>query len=278
MVRIRLNKQLEKSINPFSIIKSDINNEAIYTNPTNAIPTPIISLGENYVLQHNRNMSINDLMTNTYASTSKGNSISQTGNDWANSDINIGIAFGNDNYDFFLANKPMIFLEVYSPKGNRKRKIGSNKGDFNASQWIHPTNANGELNRNGSNYGNGTVSTLITEWDLIVNEAYTNQQVDINPKGFYVNFNNLPQRKVDWSFDNGKQLKYIHRGGFATGNLNKVLSYKQSIRFRFACIDPRDNKSVILGNFSEKIILSPKGGYFGGDNEYYWYDFQANFE
>ena len=275
-VRVVLKNQLEKSVLPYSIIKTDFTGEAGYYSPSNALPTPIISLGYNYELQHLRDGSVNDLMSNTFSSTNKkGTGVSKKGSDWANDDIELGISFENDNFDYFLSSKPMIFMEVFTTKGNTKR---SSKGDRYDAQWVHPTSTKGSLNRTGSNYGNGTSSSLITEWDLTVNKPYTDQRISLNKSGFYHDLSNLPQRKVDWAVNGKQQLKYAHGSGFSPSvNLQKVINYQQGIRFRFACIDVKDGKSVILGKPSEKLYISPKGGYFLTEDDYYWYDFQVKF-
>lgn len=236
------------------------------------IPIPILSLGSNYILQHTRADDITTFMSNTFTSTNNQllPSTTYTGTVLANDSIKIGISYNRGNYNEFLANKPMIFLELLT-----HRSRSNHKRNLNKPQWVHPISSGGSLNRTGSSYGNGDPSGFKTEWDLAVS---TNQEqiIDLNQQGFYKNTSiTLPQRWVDFVKDPGNQLRY-QRSGYLTPtgfpNESCVNVFKQPIRFRFGYIDPLDGKSVILGEPSEKLYITIKQGLFEPSGDTFIYD------
>lgn len=60
--------------------------------------------------------------------------------------------------------------------------------------------------------------------------------------------------------------------------MRAINTFVQPIRFRFACIDPADGRSVIIGPPSEKLLMYPKYGYFTPDDDHYVYDWALKFE
>ncbi len=277
---------LVKAVNPkdFTVSNVDVlqgkdllKGKLNLTDIGSTIPVPILSLGGNYFLQHNRIDDYGTFINNVYTSSSIQKKPSQTlfGYEWSNDNLNVGISYNKGNYNTFLSNNPIIFLEVFSNKGrsNRKKK-------YNKAQWVHPCNKNGSLHRVGSNYGDGNPASIITEWDFT---ASTNQEqiIDIDQHGFYINNSiSLPQRWVDFVNSSQNQLKYQRGGKMSpTGNPGEyvVNTFIQPIRFRFGYIDPTDGKSVILGNPSEILYIKPKWGYFTPQDDTYIYDWVITF-
>lgn len=238
------------------------------------IPTPIIGLGNNFFLQHQRNtLDITTFSNTNFTRSSRREvgTLTQIGSDWANDTLKVTLSYAkNEDYSFFLSNKPMIFLEVlnnYNRVTNRQR---------NLSMWSHPVNSLGALNRTGSNYGGGDPSSLTTEWDFIPTEEFKDQTIELNFKWFQRSGVTLPYRLVDYVTNGGNQLKY--QRGYAlvpTGSGDRVINtFQQPIRFRFGYIDPTNNKSVHLGEPSEVLYISPKWGRFDLDDDTYVYDYQ----
>jgi len=68
------------------------------------LPSPILSLGANYFLQHKRNLDFNTFISNSYTSSnySQQPSATQTGVDWANDSLKVGVSYiHNNEYNFF---------------------------------------------------------------------------------------------------------------------------------------------------------------------------------
>jgi len=242
---------------------------------TISIPTPIISLGANFFLQHNLNDDITAFMSAMYTSSvdSAFGPETKTGSDWANDKLHFGISFPQ-GYTEWLKHTPMLFLEVYNSraKSNRHKRL-------QRTQFTHPPSRNGELNRGGSNYGGGDPSPLVTEWD-VTTDGFKEQFVAIDPHLFYRNPSlPMPQRKVDFVTNNGNQLRWARGWSLTpTGSGDKAVNtFIQPIRFRFGILD-KDKKTVILGDPSDKILVMPKSGYFTPQDDHYFYDFQAQFE
>lgn len=240
---------------------------------SSSIPVPVLSLGENFVLQHRRTDDYNTFINSFYGSTNRSltGSISQDGNAWANSFLKVGVSFVEGNWGTFLSNKPMLFLEVLDRRG----KSVANK------KWVHPVNSTGPLNRTGTNYGDGNHSGMTTEWDITSNLPFVDQIIEIQQQFFYKNTSIiLPQRWVDFIFDIANQLKYQRSGNKMTPTSSGsyvISTFKQPIRFRFGFVDPTDNKSIILGEPSEELVVSPKWGHFEPQDDTYIYDWQIRF-
>ena len=241
---------------------------------SNLLPIPILSLGENYTLQHRRSEDFNTFIAGTYGSSpdTQGGGLSQDGTTWANDRLKVGVSFMDGDWDFWLENKPMVFIEVL----NRRAKSNDSKRP-SRPQWTHPVSIGGALNRTTTNYGGGDANGLITEWDMATPRPFVENIIEIVQQSLYTNTSiSLPQRWVDFVLDSGNQLRF-QRGYYRTptGNWNYVLNtFTQPIRFRFACIDPNDGRSIILGNPSEELVISPKWGHFNPQNDTYIYDWQ----
>lgn len=251
----------------------EINNEK-----SKLLPRPILSLGANYFLQHKRNLDFNTFISNSYTSSnySQQPSATQTGVDWANDSLKVGVSYiHNNEYNFFKENTPMLFMEVLNTngKGNHNRHI-------NRSQWTHPVNKTGSLNRTATNYGGGDALGLITEWDFNATE-FQDQIIELNQQFFYYNSAiTLPLRKVDFVTINTNNLKYqrsIYGSSITTGQY-VVNTFNQPIRFRFAVIDDENPNGVILGEPSDVLIVGVKSGYFEPDNDHYIYDWTLKFK
>jgi hypothetical protein len=50
-------------------------------------------------------------------------------------------------------------------------------------------------------------------------------------------------------------------------------SFRQPIRFRFACLDPKDNRNLLYSSPSQVYSLGMKSGYFSQENDNYAYQF-----
>lgn len=238
-----------------------------------SIPTPIIGLGDNFFLQHERNsVDIVSFMANFYSSSGRraSGAVTQNGTDWANDTLKIALSYGKDkDYTYFLQNTPMIFLEVL----NNSNKVTNSVRRL--PLWVHPVNNVGQLNRTGSNYGGGDNSPLTTEWDFTPSTEYKDQVIELDFKWFQKNGAVLPIRLVDYISNPGNQLRYQRGNALTpTGSGNKVVNtFQQPIRFRFGYINPTDNKSVHLGEPSEVLFLTLKWGLFTLDNDTYIYDY-----
>jgi hypothetical protein len=240
------------------------------------LPRPIISLSNNYILQHFRVGDFNTFINNTYSSSNRnvGGSVSQDGNAWANDNLKVGISFAEGEWETFLSNTPMVFMEVLNHKNSKN-------GKFNKPQWSHPVHRTGPLNRTTSNYGGGDAYGLLTEWDITNTKPFVENYIEINQKFLYKNTSiNLPQRWVDFIVDPGNQLKY-QRSYYTTptdllGN-RAINTFKQPIRFRFAYINPNDGRSIVLGEPSDELLISPKWGHFIPEDDTYIYDWQIRF-
>lgn len=251
----------------------EINNEK-----SKLIPKPILSLGCNYFLQHKRSLDFSTFINNTYNSSnySQQPSLTQTGVDWANDSLKVGVSYAHGNdWEFFKENTPMIFMEVLNTKG----KSSANK-HLNKSQWTHPVNRSGSLNRVNTNYGGGTTTGVISEWDFIATE-YQDQIIELNQQSLYYNSSiTLPQRKVDFVTLNTNNLRYqrsIYGSAIQTGQY-VVNTFNQPIRFRFGVIDNGNPNGVILGEPSDVLILGVKSGYFEPDDDHYIYDWTLKFK
>ncbi len=242
------------------------------------IPRPILHLGVNYFLQHQRSFDINSFMSNSYNSSNYSQipTITQTGADWANDNLKVGISYAHGDYTFFKENTPMVFLEV----DNKNGKSNYNK-HLNRTQWTHPVNIGGTLNRVGSSYGGGdAVTGLTTEWDFTATE-FQDQVIELNQKLFYRdNTITLPLSKVDFVTNVQNTLKYQNSryGSSVLPGIYNVNTFYQPIRFRFGIIDPEDGKSIILGEPSDELLLGVKGGYFEPQDDYYYYDWTLKFK
>lgn len=240
------------------------------------IPQPILSTGWNYTLQHWRG---NPGGVSTFMTASSTDSVTNTTNqnsDWANDDVKIGISYSKGDYSFWLSNQPFIVMEVLNSWRRESQDV--NTGDNKMRQWTHPVNASGPLFRVNANYGGGDPSNLDTEWPLITTGSFQEQVLFITAQNFYNNPGSviLPIRKVDWYTQVQYSLRYLNKYGILNTSLpgRTVTGIRQPIRFRFACISPLDNRSVILGPPSEVLTIQPKGGYFNDDDDDYFYDFE----
>lgn len=252
---------------------------------SSSLPQPILNKGYHYELQHSSGADIDGFITSTFYD--RLNNITQTGADFANQDIKIGVSLPAGDNSFFLENTPMIFMEVFDSKLRRSNK---NKGDKAGSQWVHPCNFEKALNNNtdpitgkGRNVaGNGpTLNKLVTEYDFTNTEPFQDLIISVRQKQFYNDPNlSMPERKVDWSINNyNRSLKKLSRSGAPTGvGPTVVTSYTQPIRFRFVCIDPTDpsKRNLIYGPPSETLLISPKGGYFKASGDHYWYGWKIH--
>lgn len=244
-----------------------------------SIPKPIIQLGHNYTLQHYLTDDIGSFMSNNHTSSNYNlvnSNLTQSGEKWANNVLYVSLSYAKnyaENYEDWLANKPMIFMEVYNPKGGRSNWYLR----YAKPYFSHPVNVNGTLNRTGSNFGGGVLSNLETEWDFKPDAPFEDQIITIEPQKFYRNSTiTLPQRWVDFVLDTGNQLKYQRTSYGTPTNGNKVVNtFVQPIRFRFACLG-EDGRSVLLGDPSDTLYISPKWGEFN-DNDTYVYDWQIRF-
>ena len=246
-------------------------------NASSTLPIPILTLGENYILQHNRGDDYNTWIGGTFNSSfhTQGGQVSQDGTAWANNPLKVGVSFADGEWDTFLSNMPMIFLEVL----NQRNSKGRNKRLLRP-QWSHPVNFKEPINRTATNYGGGKTTGLTTEWDLTSLLPFAENVIEIQQQFLYRNSAiKLPQRWVDFIFDSGNQLRY-QRGYYTTptGTGERVVNtFKQPIRFRFAYIDPNDGRSVVLGEPSEELVISPKWGHFAPQDDTYIYDWQIRF-
>ena len=242
------------------------------------IPKPILSLGCNYFLQHQRPFDFATFINNTYTSSSYSQqpSLTQTGVDWANDSLKVGISYAHGNdWDFFKENTPMIFMEVLNTKGK-----GNQNRHLNRSQWTHPVNRSGTLNRTATNYGGGDALGLITEWDFTASE-FQDQVIELNQQYLYYNSSiTLPQRKVDFVTINTNNLKYQRSiYGSHIDNFQYVVNtFNQPIRFRFGVIDDENPNGIILGEPSDVLIVGVKSGYFEPDDDHYIYDWTLKFK
>lgn len=246
-------------------------------NGGNNLPTPILGLGENYFLTNNRIQDFNTFITTNYSSSNYkiGGSVNQDGTAWANDALKISISYEPNDFTTWLENKPMIFLEVLDQTSKKNKN-----GRYSKPQWGHPVNKDGQLNRTRSNYGGGDVSTLTTEWDFTPTKPFTEEQIQIQPQGFYYDVSiALPIRWVEFVTTTRYSLKWQTTGRLVpTGNGNSTINtFVQPIRFRFGYIDPKDGRSVILGKPSEQLFVSPKWGHFNPDDDTYVYDWQIRF-
>lgn len=239
-----------------------------------ALPVPILALGANYTLQHTRGSKISTLMDDvqTSSNTIVGGTVTQTGDIWANGPVNVAVSMPDADYAAIKNNKPMIFLEVLAQVARSNKK-----GKIKKPQWIHPQNIAGPLNRLNSNYSTGSIGYMTTEWDLTTDD-FKDQIVEIDPKTLYLNPPTLPLPWVDFVL-NGYNLRYQRRTSPITtpGGNRVVNTFKQPIRFRFAYIDPVDNRSVRLGPPSEELYIQPKWGYFNDNVDTYVYDWTIRF-
>jgi len=244
--------------------------------PTALVPTPVISLGENFVLQHNRQDDFNTFINGSYTRSSRteAGGLTQDGNTWANDFLKVGISFDKGNWEIFLSNKPMIFMEVLNQRGSK-----NNNKRMRESSWSHPVHFKGALNRSGTNYGGGDFYGLFTEWDLTINKPNAEQTIELNQQFLYRGSVTLPQRWVDFVVNSSNNLRY-QRGWYLTptdANGNRVVNtFVQPVRFRFGYIDT-DGRSVILGEPSDTLYISPKWGYFKAQDDTYIYDWQIRF-
>ena len=239
-----------------------------------SLPVPMIELGDNYILQHNRQDDYTTFVASSYSSSNyiTGGSITNTVPNWANDKLKVAINVPPGSYDTLMNNKPMIFMEVLAhvKKSNYRRKQRKPK-------WIHSPNLAGPLNRTGTNYGGSPGGAyMTTEWNLTTID-FENQILELEPQLFYWNPPILPKRWVDF-VTGGHNLRYQHRqGAQAAPGQYVVNTFKQPIRFRFAYIDPSDNKSVVLGPPSETLYIKPKWGHFVPQDDTYVYDWQIGF-
>ena len=252
------------------------------SNGGKVIPKPIVQLGNNFILQHYLQTDINSFINFSYTSSNRNSvnsSLTQSGVDWANNNLYVSLSYAknySENYEDWLTNTPMIFMEVYNSKGTRSnRNIRYAKPYFS-----HPVNNTGPINRINSNYGSGDSSSLETEWNFTPVNPFQEQIIEINPKNFYRNSGiagiTLPIRWVDFVFDSGNQLKYQRTSYRTLTNGNPVINtFVQPIRFRFGCLG-EDSRSVLLGDPSDTLFISPKWGEFN-DNDTYIYDWQIRF-
>lgn len=239
------------------------------------IPTPIISLGSNYVLQHTRADSIVTFMANNHSRSNKDpfGPLTQDGNTWANDDILVSLSFSNGDNSYFLSNTPMIFMEVLKDTGSLTHGRPRNN-----TQWIHPPNDLGSLNRTNTNYGGGTPSNLNTEWDLLTLTPFSEQVVVIEQRKFYRNPTiTLPQDKTTFVSTSANLLKFRRSLMALSNSIYVVNNFIQPIRFRYAIIDPNNINGVILGEPSEVLLVYPKSGYFAVEDDSYFYDWSVKF-
>ena len=256
----------------------------VYPSVDKTLSVPIVTTGYHYELQHTRNNDIDGFITSTFYD--KLNNITQTGVDFANQNIKVGISLPAGDHSFFLSNSPMIFLELLDSKIKRSK---GNRGDKAASQWVHPCSFGGAVNNNSdpnTNRGRNTggdgqpLNSLITEFKFVNTESFQDQIIEIAQKQFYNDPSVvMPESKVDWSLNPTRRgLRKMSRRGIYSPESNAyvVTSYTQPIRFRFVCIDPTDpsKRNLIYGPPSEEYYISPKGGYFGGNLDHYWYGWQ----
>ena len=242
---------------------------------SNALPIPIIGLGCNFVLQHKRSQDFNTFINDTYSfglNTILPGVETKTGVDWANSNLRVGISFAKtENDSYFLDNTPMVFLEVLSSINNSNVNKRLNK-----SQYTHPVNFPAPLNRTGTNYGGGDALGLITEWDF-TKKAFEEEVIELNQQFLYRDNNVvLPIRLVDFVSNMSNNLKYQRRfyGAPIEPGVGMVNTFNQRIQFRFAILDPKDGKSIILSNPSEPLLIRVKWGRFEPQDDTYVYDWE----
>lgn len=182
---------------------------------------------------------------------------------------------------FFLKNTPMIFMEIYDSRQPRKTNYGSKR-----KRKHHPTydtvtwkwkNLNRIWNTNFWQV-DFWVPYLHTEFDFTKNSYNSDEIIKINVPSLFWDTPALPTdpsflfpvNKVDRMTD---PSRYSPRFGNKNGNKTRTekTSNKQAIRFRFACIDPNDNRNVILSEPSEVYTIQAKWWYFLANNEFYYY-------
>lgn len=241
------------------------------------LPEPLITLGHSFELFNYSSMNIDAYMESDFAYTLNGDTIVQKAINWANEPVKIGVSMPPGDWSFFLNNSPMIFLDFYSSnKRERKKEI---RTDNKEQYFKHPPNI-GErgaepLNRERTNFSGGynpskqhPTRPLITEYNFYQTQPYTDQIISIDPHHLYkepkvtpfTDFSVLPQPEGSM---NG-MLKFS-KGG----------SMKQPFVCYFACIDPKDERSVLRGTYSKVMYIQPKLGNFR-DGRFY-FDYMVKF-
>ena len=199
--------------------------------------------------------------------------------------LSAAVESGQD-MSFFVKNKPMLIVEVYNSKTKRSVRHRTSNNDYRFKKWQTWNFKNDEfenLNRplntketgsNGFNQkgdGNG-FKYFASQWDftptkhnsemlfrLDVHALFGSPKTSNVPEIFY------PVPLID-TYTNGK---YTPRCLNQKGNTGVKTSYRQPIRFRFACIDPQDERNLLYSEPTKTFMLGLKSGQFIEDNYVY---------
>ncbi len=216
-----------------------------------------------------------------------------TYDDFANQGViwlSAAVESGQD-ISFFKDNNPMLIVEVYNSQQKRGLRNRSSNNDFRFKKWQtwnfdnnqfenlnRPLNTK-ETGSNGLNQaGNGNgVKFFASQWNFTPNKNKNNSEMlfrlDVHALFGQQKTSNVPNFKFPISLINvysrgihtPRYLNFKGNGGFKT-------SFRQPIRFRFACLDPNDTRNLLYSEPSKTYMLGIKSGDFVEDT--FAYQFQ----
>lgn len=274
--RIIVSNQLEKSIEPNSILISNSDNEARYKILTSAIklPTPKVYLPTNgFYNQY------------TVQEPSTILSLDPTS---CNKEINIKLYYeGNDSWQEWM-DYPDLKYELMRLKPYQSKYKSPSQKQRTGHVWVHPSHDNGSV-RSGTNYSGGiqsdnsgnTLSGRETEWkvsmttnkgvaQIVGNNPFTDIKID--PKLWFYKSGNptaigssnyiLPMTYINYIDSNIKVS-----GGKGSNRYHNIQTFK--ICFRMSAADPNSWNSAknrydkrIYSEYSEAFEIYPHYGLF----------------
>ena len=200
--------------------------------------------------------------------------------------LSAAVESGQD-MSFFKDNKPMLIVEVYNSQQKRGLNNTSSNNDFRFKKWqtwdfnksefknlnrplnTKETGSNG-LNQNGN--GNG-VKYFASQWDFTPTKNNSEMlfRLDVHALFGSLKFSNVPDfnfpvRLIELYSSNQWTPRYLN---FKGNTLRYKTSFRQPIRFRFACLDPKDTRNLLYSEPSKTYMLGIKSGEFFEDHYAY---------
>ncbi len=232
--------------------------------------------GSSYV-QHNNTFSFDDIVNQ--------------GVIWLGSRAESG-----QDLSFFFANTPMLVCEVYTSIRNRNRKTtrlslndakrwkkwqswnfqNDNFENLNRPLNTNETGSDGLVSNNGCKY-------FATQWNFTPTTPNSEMlfRLDVHALFGYAKSSatpdfQFPLKETDFYQNNSiYQPRYTSTNGVQNYTIGEryPTAFRQRVRFRFACIDPKDTRNLLYSEPTQAFYIKMAGGYFQPENDNYLYRF-----
>ena len=294
------NKELiNKSFDSINSFKNRVINVPAFTNPTVPVitfngndPNTATVFTPNYPQE--RGVIYKEIGQNNYWKYENGNYTPHddkfTYDDIANQGViwlSVAVESGQD-MSFFTKNKPMLIAEVYVSKTKRQPRHRTSNNDFRFKKWQTWNFKSGQfenLNRplntketgskglNQAGDGNG-VKYFASQWDFTPTKNNSEMifRLDVHALFGEQKTSNVPGVTFPVPLISTYGQAYTPRYLNKRGNAGVKTSFRQPIRFRFACVDPKDDRNLIYSEPTKTYMLGIKSGQFREDK--YAYQFQ----